>query len=1362
MTDQQLQFYRSLSDTEKHIINVAVLKASRIFAADVATIVQKRYKVTQKQVSECLELAAKKKIFNDQSEYYGSSKRYTADGSTFMIYLYPFLSDYQNEWNTIEASRRSQYYGEQDLSKVSQLLYYLLYDEKMYRETENLFLRSYYALRIPDLSEMLLMDPYLKVLPRMGLLFLRAQFEFLSDRCFYTLSSLTFVNERLEAARKNLDPAVSLQLSRLDPRMYFHRGDFKRSVDSLDPDELYNELFIDAVGLLLSGEVEQALGLFEKGMKVQRSYFRGLVLPYIPEYALFYLIALCCASPEASALVFSKYLKYFEKKEVETHHRILVAVAAFSLSNKQSLDIAVDYLQLFSKGTGDRFFGLLSIPVWYLIDKKPEKFDLHFLIMMIRNAGECGYLVLAYEAAFVLKSWSNSPEVLDLYQQIAAHFSYQPALSLIVRQEGWEKSLNAFLSIDRGKTNAASANTKGSKYKLCYFINFSNGTIQPVLQTRTVKGWSKGRNVALKTLLEGNVEGMNEQDLRIAKHVKRYDRGWGGGGTEFLFNDTVFRDLAGHPYLYLDGTDFVPVELVVTQPVLQVKNTEVGYILSTNIKDLSKRLFVEKETNTRYKLYDLNQQQVQLIEQVLQQKMVVPEKGKEKLMQVLGLLSAHMTVHSDLVATESMNVRIVPPDSRIRVQLLPFGETLKAELFAKPFGDRPPYCRPGKGGKTLIGNDKTEQLQVSRNLEQEMENASVLMAEIQALESIDQNDGLISFNEASDSLQLLEILSKHTAISLVEWPEGVRFKLQGSVGFKNLNLQIKSKNDWFELEGELKVNEQTILTLQQLMELTSKSRNRFIELKPGEFLALSEQLRKQLDEIRALSSTSKEGLHLNKFASVSLGDVLEESGNLQTDKKWKEFRKRLKNVNSIDYKVPEQLNADLRSYQEEGFVWMCRLAEWEGGACLADDMGLGKTVQALAVLLHRSAKGPAMVVCPMSVLPNWVSEVGKFAPSLQVKLLFTNNREQTLQSLKNGDLLLVTYGLMQSEEKALAAVQFATVVLDEAHTIKNTATKTSKAAMKLNASFKVALTGTPVQNYLGEVWNLFQFINPGLLGSLAQFNERFVKNDTPANRKYLKKLLSPFILRRTKAAVLDELPSKTEIVLKVQLSEEERAFYETLRRQAIANMEKDDTTTGSKHLQALAEITRLRQACCNVSLINPGLKIASSKLADFMELVSDLRKNNHRALVYSQFVTHLNFVREALDKQGVSYLYLDGSTSLSEREKRVNAFQSGEGDLFLLSLKAGGLGLNLTAADFVIHLDPWWNPAVEDQASDRAHRMGQNRPVTIYRLVAEDSIEEKIIRLHSTKRNLADSLLEGTDKAAKLSLSELMDLITAG
>jgi SNF2 family DNA or RNA helicase len=312
--------------------------------------------------------------------------------------------------------------------------------------------------------------------------------------------------------------------------------------------------------------------------------------------------------------------------------------------------------------------------------------------------------------------------------------------------------------------------------------------------------------------------------------------------------------------------------------------------------------------------------------------------------------------------------------------------------------------------------------------------------------------------------------------------------------------------------------------------------------------------------------------------------------------------------------------------------------------------------------------------------------------------------------------------------------------------------------MALQADFRVALTGTPLQNHLGEIWNLFQFINPGLLGTLSYFSDTYVRSTEEHARERLKKLIAPFILRRTKTAVLEELPPKTEIICKITLSDEEMAFYEMLRRQAIASLENDSAQSGNQ-LRILAEITRLRQACCNPSLVAPETAIESSKLATFLDIAAELKDNGHRALVFSQFVSHLRIVRQALDKAGFSYRYLDGSTSAILRAAEVRGFQSGIGDFFLISLKAGGLGLNLTAADFVIHLDPWWNPAIEDQASDRAYRIGQSRPVTVYRLVAAQTIEEKIIRLHNTKRDLADSLLEGSDQSAKLSVNELMELI---
>ncbi len=361
------------------------------------------------------------------------------------------------------------------------------------------------------------------------------------------------------------------------------------------------------------------------------------------------------------------------------------------------------------------------------------------------------------------------------------------------------------------------------------------------------------------------------------------------------------------------------------------------------------------------------------------------------------------------------------------------------------------------------------------------------------------------------------------------------------------------------------------------------------------------------------------------------------------------------------------------------------------------------------------------------------------------------------------DVLVVSYGLLNQEADLLASIEWHMIVLDEAQAIKNVAAKRSQAAMNLKGRMRLLTTGTPIENRLDELWTLFNFINPGLLGSQDRFTARFAvpieRNNNRESKRRLKKLIQPFILRRTKAQVLEELPPRTDVILQVEMSPEEAAFYEALRQQALERLEYDDSPVGQKHLKILAEIMRLRQACCHPRLVAPKSSIPSSKLELFGEVVSELIENRHKALVFSQFVGHLKLLREYLDARDIEYRYLDGSTPPRERKREVDAFQAGWGDLFLISLKAGGLGLNLTAADYVIHMDPWWNPAVEDQASDRAHRIGQQRPVTVYRLVSRNTIEEKIVRLHQEKRDLASSLLDGSDMVGRMSADDLLKLI---
>jgi len=1353
MTKTQIEYYNSLSENEKHILNVAAIKGNGISSLSITHIIKMKMRVTSKEVEN--ELFAAYKIglidirgtFNDN--YYVNAN--------FAVFVYPLLQEYHEEWQLFIGSSSHYYYDNHPIGYFCKYLYSLLYNQTLLSKFIDDFMAYAFDAYFLETMSILENTSYYNVIRYIDSKLIEKLF--LSKIHLY-IHSFEPLSE-LKLIFKNLNKTANINAKEIngwiDSHYNFHVGNFEVAQLN-DEQQLTQKYNTNAVKLLFKGDVKDAQKVFELGLKELRQSYKGAVMPLNPHTAFFYLTVLLSLPAETNAPIFQKINTALAKAERTQFEKLYHAPIDYALNDKYKLSSSITLLNLQFVNKESPYICLISFLLLYLVDAKPKLNTLSEVILMVKKAYANGYYVLAYESAYALKQWLDNQQVESLYNTIAQHFDYKPALSHISRQEEWEKSLNSFLSIGgKGKSSSMVKDDSG-KYRVVYFVNFKNGHIQPVLQSRNAKGiWSSGRNIALKTFSSGKVEGMTEQDFRISKNVKVSSNYY--GSDDYYLKEGTIKDLVGHPYIFLDGTSDVMVELITAQPILEVKKTSKGYTLATDIKDATEKIIIQKETNTRFKIYELTSQQVLIINAIKAQKITVPDEGKDKLMQVLGNFSSHLTVHSDLLATDNGKVKKVTADNRLRVQLLPLGEGLKAEIFAKPFGTHPPYCKPGKGGKTLIANEKGNQIQVTRNLTQETEIANMLMNKIQALESIDMTDDLIAFDDPMDSLHLLDILAANTDKCVVEWPEGERFKLKGSVSLGNLNLRIKSKSNWFELQGELQVDENTVLTIQQLLELTAKGHNRFIELKQGEFLALSDKLKKQLEELRTFSTANKDGLQINKFASVALGDFFDDVENLKTDKAWKDFRQRVEVVQNTEIQVPSNLQADLRPYQEEGFRWLSRLAEWEGGACLADDMGLGKTVQTLAILLHRAQTGAALVICPVSVIPNWISETTKFAPTLTVKTLTSGNRDKTLQNLEAGDLLITSYGLLQSEEAAFINIQFATIVLDEAHTIKNYATKTSKAAMQLQASFRMALTGTPIQNHLGEVWNLFNFINPGLLGSLTHFTDTFIKSDNDQARKHLKKLIAPFILRRTKSAVLDELPAKTEIVKKVQLSTEEMAYYEALRRQAIANMENDDSPQGSKQLKALAEITRLRQACCNPALVDPTLNIGSSKLLMFMEIVAELIENKHRALVFSQFVKHLTLVRAALDKLGIKYQYLDGSSPMNEREQSVKKFQSGEGDLFLISLKAGGLGLNLTAADYVIHMDPWWNPAIEDQASDRAHRFGQLRPVTIYRLVAENTIEEKIIQLHNTKRDLADSLLEGSDQSAKMSVTELVSLI---
>ena len=461
---------------------------------------------------------------------------------------------------------------------------------------------------------------------------------------------------------------------------------------------------------------------------------------------------------------------------------------------------------------------------------------------------------------------------------------------------------------------------------------------------------------------------------------------------------------------------------------------------------------------------------------------------------------------------------------------------------------------------------------------------------------------------------------------------------------------------------------------------------------------------------------------------------------------------------------PTSFKAELRPYQSDGLAWLDFLREMEFGGVLADDMGLGKTVQALAFLAVEKAQGrldkAALIVAPTSVLPNWQAEAERFAPELSVLALRGSERKQAFSSIEKADVVLTTYPLLMRDCDVLLDREFHSAILDEAQAIKNPKAAISGIAHRINARHRLALSGTPLENNLGEVWSLFQFLSPGLLGDESAFRRNFrtpiEKHGDKAAQAFLSGRLKPFMLRRTKEEVAKELPPKTEIVEHVRLEGAQRDLYETVRSLMHQRVREEIAKKGlaKSHIVFLDALLKLRQICCDPRLLKmpQAQKVKqSAKLERLMEMLPEMVSEGRRVLLFSQFTSMLALIEAELRKVNIPFVTLTGDTK--DRESPVKAFQSGKAPLFLLSLKAGGTGLNLTAADTVVHYDPWWNPAVENQATDRAHRIGQDKPVFVYKLMVEEGIETAIEILKSRKAALAEALFAGVSKSG-LDLTE--------
>ena len=578
------------------------------------------------------------------------------------------------------------------------------------------------------------------------------------------------------------------------------------------------------------------------------------------------------------------------------------------------------------------------------------------------------------------------------------------------------------------------------------------------------------------------------------------------------------------------------------------------------------------------------------------------------------------------------------------------------------------------------------------------------------------------------------------------------------------NVEVNSSGNWLEIgfdmagieEGEVKRILQSVVEKKKYYRLPNGA---FVSLETEEF----QTIQHIVEEFNLKPQQfQQDAIKLPVYRGIQLDEVLnkEEGSNTKYGKQFRRLLNHLKNPEELDFDIPNTLQAELRDYQDYGFQWLKTLRFYKLGGILADDMGLGKTLQSIAFILslfteNKDSK-PALIVAPASLVYNWKNEFQKFAPTLTAEVMIGSPQErmEKLQSGEVPNVWITSYPTLRQDIDQYQQMQFSTLILDEAQAIKNHATKTAKSVRQVEAETSFALSGTPIENSIDEIWSIFQTVMPEFFPNQKTFRQ--------LGPEKVAKMIRPFLLRRLKKDVLKELPDKIETVNYSELTKQQKGLYlaylEKIQKETRESLQRDGFQ--KSQIQILAGLTRLRQLCCHPSLFLENYNGDSGKLEQLMEIVITARENGRRMLIFSQFTSMLSIIREQLKKAEVDFFYLDGQTKPKERVNMVEQFNQGEGDVFLISLKAGNTGLNLTGADTVILYDLWWNPAVEEQAAGRAHRMGQKNVVQVIRLITQGTIEEKIYELQQSKRELIDTVVQSGDQAiSRITEQEIRELL---
>lgn len=1119
--------------------------------------------------------------------------------------------------------------------------------------------------------------------------------------------------------------------------MFYATGTLLPSPSS---DEMvYSSYYVEAVQSLYQDQLDESIQLFQQGLKQAKMKGVWKVIPNDAISCLMYVIALGRRHSD-SDIELLRYIAGKSKSAETSYLRSVFALAEFFQSSTQPKNADLLKKELHdSSCTVNR--SIASILLCFFGQKDSYQ----------RKLRTPQFAILQCE-------WACSTP------NTKTNFPYTSALAKVEMRPEWEVELEDLIREYSPRT--ASKETTQSNTRLCYIVQDNYNDIWEVREQNRLKNgkWGKGKKLsAIRYNPRSNV--MDDVDLAIYKawSTTSESRYRGFPSLEFIlpFLNGTTDKLYRQKYL-----DFEPIavreEKLFVYTEREGDNIVFRYSIAATRIRIYDNLWLNDSNPREWVYYPMNEKSQALLHRLLKLGKV-PSKAAPLLKDLFEAIGGQIEVHSDVGGTTT-DIEQAKGQTQLTLRITPQGDDYRCEVCVYPLPGGKLSFFPGEGNIPICYDMRAEvRVCVTRSLSGEksaLRKLNALLTEHTHCERFKQSMPQQDITSV-ELLDLLELASENESLFAIEWPEGKRLNTY-QANADSWKIVARQQGGWFDIEGEIPLSDEHILTMSQLLSLLRERQGNYIRLSATDYVRLSDSLRRQLERIDSVAQTRGNKVEVPELAMTVLGSALQGEMDIEEPESLIQMRKRIRESEKANFAVPDRLNATLRDYQVEGYEWMMRLLHWGAGACLADDMGLGKTVQTIAVLLAYADSGAQMVVAPASVVGNWQREIARFAPSLNTVVLndlSADERKSCIEHLQAGDILILTYGLLVFERESLTERAWTTIVLDEAHTIKNKETKSSAAAMQLHTDNRIILTGTPIQNHLGELWNLMQFINPGLLGSYDHFTERFVNPIVAGMEEpklQLKRLIAPFTLRRTKQEVARELPDKTEIQVPVVLSDDEMAVYEVLRREAKEEIEGSTTVSVS----VLALITKLREAACSASLVEKKWSGECSKLDALMVKLQPMVEQGNRVLIFSQFTSFLKMAKNKIEQAGITDLfYLDGSTPIKTRQRMVEDFQKGKGSVFLISLKAGGLGLNLTGANYVIHLDPWWNPAIEQQATDRAYRIGQQQKVTVYHLIAEHTIEEKIVRLHQTKQSLADSLLEGTNMSHKLTAKDLLELL---